>query len=64
MTLRSDFQAAGEEYAHRLDERAEAERLAALQLEARRTGNAAAFAEAVAATFAELDESHTTHEEN
>jgi hypothetical protein len=55
MTLRHEFQAASEEYARTLDEWAEAERLAALRLEARRAGNAQAFADALASTFDALE---------
>ena len=49
--LRAQFQAAGEEYARRLDEARERDRLAALALEARRESNAHAFADSVAPTF-------------
>ncbi|MGN7247100.1 hypothetical protein ACTHQ1_05115 [Janibacter anophelis] len=49
--LSAQFQAAGEEYARRLDETRERDRLAALALEARRESNAQAFADAVAPTF-------------
>ena len=49
MSIQDDFQSAGIEYARRLDEQHERERLAALAVEARRASNAQAFAEAIQA---------------
>ena len=51
MSLRSEFEEAGVEYAARLDQQQEAERLAALKLEARHNDNAAAFATALEQAF-------------
>jgi len=51
MTLQSDFEAAGLEYARRLTEQREAERLAVLATETRHSDNATAFAEAFGAAL-------------
>ena len=47
MTLQSEFAEAGRVYAERLADRAEADRLTALLIEARHENNAAAFAAAI-----------------
>ena len=57
MTFQDEFREAAEEYARRLDEKAETERLAALILEARRADNAGAFAQAIESGF-------TTHHDD
>lgn len=55
MSIQSEFQAGAEEYARRLEERRETERLEALRLEARKQGNASAFAEFFEATLTQSD---------
>lgn len=65
MTLQDDFTAAGQEYARRLEKQRETDRLATLVHEARREGNASAFALALEEAFAKsTDHTDTTTEEN
>lgn len=69
MSIQQEMEAAAQEYARRLEQQREADRLEALRLEAREHGNASAFAEAVEAAFAQLDNDHDTdstdtHQEN
>lgn len=54
MSIQEEMQAAGQEYACHLEKQAQAERRAALTLEARRHSNAALFAEAVGAALDKL----------
>ncbi len=51
MSIKSDFEEAGREYARRLDRQAETDRLEALRLEARKHSNASAFASALQDAF-------------
>ncbi len=55
MSIQDEFKAAGEEYARRLDRQAEADRLDALRLEARKHSNASAFAAALQDAFDQHD---------
>lgn len=63
MSLQSDMTAAADEYARRLEKEAERDRLETLTLEARRAGNASAFALAFEEALG-TDATHTTTEEN
>lgn len=66
MSIQDEFQAAGEEYARRLEKQQTEERLEALRIEARHHGNAAAFAQFVEASFGhhDTDLSDTNTQEN
>lgn len=55
MSLQSDMQAAGAEYARRLEQTKQDERLEALRLEARKHSNGSAFAAAIEDAFDQLD---------
>ncbi|CAB4951909.1 unannotated protein [freshwater metagenome] len=55
MNLQDDFHAAGQEYARRLEKQQETDRLEALRLEARKHGNASAFADAMQHAFDQID---------
>ena len=60
MSLREEFVEAGIEYAKRLTDQREAERLAALAIEARHETNAAAFAAAFTHALNGTEEQETT----
>ncbi|WP_028635879.1 hypothetical protein [Nocardioides sp. URHA0032] len=59
MSFQSDFEAAGEEYARHLEKQREVDRLAALTIEARKAGNASAFALAFEAALAAQHDTDT-----
>ena len=61
MSIQDALQAAGEEYARRLEKQQEMDRLAALVAEARHHGNASIFAQAFEAA---LNAEHTETREN
>lgn len=63
MSIQDEMQAAGEEYARRLEKQRETERLEALRLEARQHTNASAFGQAIQAAFDQLDTDHDDTQE-
>lgn len=62
MSLQDEMQQAAEEYARRLDQDCEAQRLAALRLEAQKHSNADAFAEFFEAALDQQDTDQDTQE--
>lgn len=63
MSIQDDFAAAGQEYARRLEQQQEHDRLEALRLEARQHGNASAFASVMQEAFDHLDAAQDTEDE-
>lgn len=56
MSIQDEFNAGAQEYARHLEKQRETDRLEALKLEARKHGNAAAFAQFFEATLAAADD--------
>ncbi|HXH78175.1 hypothetical protein [Nocardioides sp.] len=64
MSIQSEFEAAGQEYARRIEKQQQTDRLEALRLEARKHGNASAFAAALEDAFDQLDAANTDTQEH